>query len=295
MNTAEIKPTSPICVRESEVESKDIGARIRSGYRSKDLGIFDAEKGIAARLHSYRPDGEFYSPRHRHTSTQVRYIVSGTMNYGKETYSAGDCTILGDGIAYGPLQPGPGPLPHFFQTVFTGAADIPNLSPEAMNRSQAELAEVGTFEKGVYRPTGGRPMDSGLAVQEHALKRTVTYPEPLTSSYLVVHTPLLRWRNYAPGVKVKDIAYLFSTGPNVKLVQLERGARLPGGIVDFQQARYVVDGTVQWKGDEFDIASMMFYPPGMEYPETRGSSNTSTLLIIQWTNVGCKPVPFDLL
>lgn len=288
-----IDVTQPICVRDSDVDISAYSAKIRRGYEdTKHLRLFDRAHGIGTDIYSFRPGPDFYSPRHSHTSTQVRYILSGTMNYGRETYSAGDCTIIPDSVKYGPLQPGPGDLPHFVQVVFGGASGVPMLDPDEVSRAQETLAERGRFEGGIYHPNSGQPRDAYEAVAEEVLGERVVYPPARVQNYVVVHTPLLPWVNAKNGVSVKHVAYLFETGPNVKLVRMAAGAVLPAGQASCQQVRIVTEGSVSWDDEDFAALSFMHYPYGSSYPETRSRQDGTTLLVVQWTEPGREVPPF---
>ena len=81
----------------------------------------------------------------------------------------------------------------------------------------------------------------------------------------------------------------------MKLVRLGAGASLPAGNLNCQQARYVLDGAINWNGEKFPALSMMYYPSGVVYPETESASEGTTLLVVQWTGAGQEFVPFSVL
>ena len=142
---------------------------------------------------SFRPVGDFYSPRHRHPTVHVRYIVSGTINYGEETYSAGDCIIVPEAVKYGPMQPGPGESPHFLQTTFMGPSGIPLPSQAEVEEATERLRESGVFADGSYIPHNGQPQDAFEAVSDNTLGQTsTTYPKTRVNTTLGFRTDAIR-------------------------------------------------------------------------------------------------------
>jgi hypothetical protein len=285
-----------ICAYEFDCAADDTAGQVRKGYESRRMQIFDVERGVTTTVASFRPPGEFYSPRHSHFFSHVRYVVSGEISYGTETARAGDCTLVSDGVPYGPLRPGEGDLPHFLQIDFMGPSGTPNIAASEMRAAIEELSKTGSVDGGVYKPFDGGPeQETYLAAMSQILKRPVPEVKPLLRTSPTVHTNDLPWSEHAPGVWVKHIAFLFDIGPNVKLVRLAPGATLPGGNVAFQQARYLIEGEVDWDGIRFEGLSMMFYPPNVDYPATTGVADESVILVAQWANVGEVPPPFALL
>jgi ChrR-like protein with cupin domain len=289
----------PICVRAEDMESSDDYCKQieRTNGTGAFLGVHGEDPVVGTLMSSKRGAPDLYSPRHRHTKAQVRYIMSGTMSFGPGvSASAGDCQIVPDGVFYGPLKPGDGDPPYYLQTQFTGASGQPLVNTREMLDRQAELASTGEFKQGIYYPKDGRPVDSFEAVTNAIThEEKTTYREPLVDDYLVVHTSELPWYEHAEGIAVKHVAYLFGTGPNVKLVRMEKGAVLPAGSVTCQQSRWLIDGAIRWDDEHFDALSAMFYPPDVAYPETRSEQGDTLLLVVQWTTPGRAPVPFAQL
>jgi hypothetical protein len=267
------------------------GSTIRQGFRGRELPMYYPDAGIGVQMIVFRPESEFHSPRHSHPHSQVRYIVSGTINYGRDTYSAGDIIIVPDSVKYGPMRPGPGAPPVFLQTAFTGPSGVPILHPDIIQEAYAEMSHSGTFEKGIYRPNDGRPRDAYLAAQEHVAGGPIETSPAQLNDIIVVHSGLLPWVDHTDGISVKHVAYILGTGPNVKVVRLEAGATLPAGVSRSHQARYLIEGAVDWQEKHYDAISVMFYPSGREYPATRALTQ-STLVVKQWANAGDPVVPF---
>ena len=90
-------------VREVDLPWVDIG--VRPGYNQRYHGFFNKQRKVAARIGSLYAEPIFHSPRHRHTFQQIRYVMSGKMKYGNETYEKGDCLYIPEGTYYGPVKP----------------------------------------------------------------------------------------------------------------------------------------------------------------------------------------------
>src|SRR3954469_12183195 len=85
---------------EQEVEVTEV----RVGSEAKPRDFIDRSRGIAFRIHTANHPHDFFSPRHRHTFDQVRYMMSGSVRYGDKVYSEGDCIYVPAGCTYGPMQ-----------------------------------------------------------------------------------------------------------------------------------------------------------------------------------------------
>jgi mannose-6-phosphate isomerase-like protein (cupin superfamily) len=272
------------------IQESDIGeqgdALVRRGFTAKRITVIETNArghAVAADLISARPNTDFFSPRHRHATPEVRFVASGTMNYGNESHEAGDCTIIPPGVSYGPLQPGPGDPPNFLQTVWHGPPGCDLLNPDDEATAKQELAQEGTFRDGIYfRESGGRGQDAYEAVYERITGRELVYPEPPVKDKIVIKSSALPWLDRRDGVQIKRLAHMFDRGPVVSLVKLTQGAELPEGNSSWHQARYVFEGAVHWSGQDYESVALMFYPPDEPYPATRALVDETQLLVVQW-------------
>jgi hypothetical protein len=98
----------------------------------------------------------------------------------------------------------------------------------------------------------------------------------------------------APGVSVKHLGYFNETGPNIKMVRMEKGAQTPAGHENFQQVRLVLEGEVSYEGENYKPVDCMFFPAGAPYSSTTAMSET-TLLVTQLGKPGGAPLPFCVL
>jgi hypothetical protein len=300
-----IDALNPICVREEELtpQIQGFGGRRKGNYDQRYFQVTDAERGVSVTNDSARAIADVYNVRHRHVFSQVRYVRRGSFQFGRDTMGPGDVQFVPDSVHYGPMRseyvPG-GENLHFLQTQFAGPTGRVWVDKEQVPWAQEELAKYGTFDNGIYRPTGGKPMDAfeaimiGLERNNFKLSghEDIGYPPMRVPHPLYVRSSELPWLQHAASVEVKHLMYMFETGPNVKLLRLGKGAVLPGGQVSFQQTRWLVEGSVSWNDEEFNALSCMFYPPNVRYPETRSQEDGTTILVIQWTNSGWPRIPF---
>jgi hypothetical protein len=296
--------TRAVCVgyHDLAVQAQGFGGRQASSWDQRFFQVIDPERGIAVTNNSALELEEIHNVRHAHTFSQIRYFHRGSMRFGKDVVEPGDIQFVGDSVRYGPMGSVERPTEpcHMLQTQFTGPSDRPFLDQTLISRTTKALAEHGVFENGIYRPHGGRPMDSfeaiTVAIEERKLRLTgeekVRYARPRLLHPVYVRTGEIPWRPFADGVEVKHVLNMYETGPNVKLVRLAPGATLPGDTVDFQQTRWLVEGAVTWGADSFDAVSCMYYPHDVPYPATRAERDGAVLLVLQWTNTGRPVVPF---
>jgi len=121
----------------------------------------------------------YYSPRHRHNFDQVRFQLQGDFDFSSDGIMKPGCVAyFPEGTYYGPQS---GPLPSETLVLqFGGASGSGYLSAEQFEQATAELAQHGTFAKGVYttlKPDGGKiNKDAYEAVWERVNGRPLVYP-----------------------------------------------------------------------------------------------------------------------
>lgn len=309
MNTVTlVDGSAPICVREEQMTEQEQGfaGRPAGNYDQRYFQVSDPARGISVTNDSARAIGNTYNVRHRHVFSQVRYFVSGSQTFGLEKLSKGDIQFVGDSVFYGPIEsffaPGQENL-HFVQTQFAGPTGVPWADKTMVAVARQELAKNGEFKGGIYYPNGGRPIDGLEAILVALDKQSYTltgqekleYPPQRLSSPLHVHASVLPWISGGEGIEIKHVLSMFDTGPNVSIVRLKKGAQLPANTAAFQQTRWVVEGSVSWRGERFDALSCMFYPPAVPYPATVSEADGTTLVIIQWANSGAPLITSTVL
>jgi hypothetical protein len=288
-------PKAPVFVREVDLMDESIGSKIRVGVVQKHVSFFDESAGVAVRIGTIRMEGEYVLPRHRHTFVNLRYLIEGETGYGREIYKGGDLIYAPESTYYGPQQPAEtarGPAHHGderrgykqLDMQFMGTSGLPYFRPEQLQRAQAELSKRGEFKAGVYRENG-RNRDSYEALHEFITGSRPQYPQPRQLSYTVVRAPNIPWkRTSLPRVEAKHLGYFTEAGPNVKLVRMAAGAATKPGRVPYQQARFVISGSIQYENDEFPGLSFAYYPPNAAYSGMRATAD-ATLLVVQWATL----------
>lgn len=298
--------SAPICVREADLVAEQQGFAGRKPNAWDRIGyvqVIDQPKGVAVTNNvAVSASGDIFNVRHAHVFSQLRFCVSGAMRFGSDPFEPGDLQFVGDSVVYGVMQPALEPSPEplkFVQTQFTGPSGRPFIDKTLLQSTQDELAKHGEFKDGIYHPAGGHPLDSfdaimlaiELGTYELTGREKLEYPAKRLAHPLYVKTNELPWRDLGDGIAVKHVLHLFETGPNVKMVRLAKGATLPAGNVHFQQSRWLLEGAVEWQGEEYDGISVMYYPSAVDYPATVGVAEESVLLVFQWTDAGSPDLP----
>ena len=283
-------------VREADLPWVDIA--VRPGYKQRYKGFYDSAKRLGLRIGSLYADPYYLSPRHRHTFQQVRFLVKGKMRYGKEIYSPGDCLYIPEGAYYGPITPvdikdGGVDQMHFVDMQFEGPSGIPYPEPDVVVDAQRALAKKGTFDEGIYTYSTGRKRDAYEAILEELTGKPVEYPPSRLDTYVVMRSGRFPWIDSEfPGVKMRRMGYFFECGPNIQMLQMEAGRKLPAGTPSGHRAMFLLSGKVRFSGREFEPFSYFMLPEGAPY-DAMEALETSELLAIGWTLPG-KTVPLAL-
>lgn len=285
----------PIGVREADLPWVDIG--VRPGYNQRYQGFFDKERKISARLGSLYAEPYYHSPRHRHTFQQIRFVLSGRMQYGKEEYGLGDCLYIPEGAYYGPIKPletaGKDQL-HFADIQFEGPSGIPYPDPDDVVRAQRELASTGKFEEGVYTFASGRKRDAYEAILEHLTGQKIEYPQARLTDYVVMRSHNYPWIDHAKakGLKTRHLAYFFETGPNIKVAQVAAGAVFPAGKPVGHRAVFLLGGRASFDGKDYEGLSYFMLPSGEQHGEFTAREQAE-FLVVAWSSQG-EVVPYEL-
>jgi Cupin domain len=253
-------------------------------YRQHFITYFDPDRGIGNRVESVRLNPTFVTPRHRHVYDQIRYVVEGELKYGDKRYGVGDFLYFPEGVFYGPQE---GQTVTLVDIQFTGPSGVPYLNQDDLARARKEMAKVGTFEAGIYTDSEGRKQDSYVALTEYITGKPVEYPPARYDDYVVVHSTEFPWVKSAAndGVMVRDLGRFNEVGPDVKMLKIAAGAELPAAAIPFQQARFIVDGGVEYSGEQYSGISFAYIPPDAEFEATRAYAET-TMLVVTWSYMG---------
>lgn len=234
-------------------------------------------------------------PRHRHTFEQIRYVVSGSMTYGRNrTARAGDCVYFPESVPYGPVSYEEGEI---FLLQWRGPSEHGAFLDYVKFKNAAnEMREFGEFDLskgGVFRHAAGRVQDGYEAVAEYILGRPIHYSEPRFNSQIQMRGsafPALEIDGVS-GVLVKHLGCFGEVGPNIKLIEFQAGSILPAGRAQSQQTWDVIRGSVSYDGKSYSEQTVIDVAPGADRAQIRAETPTEMLVIQLGTSRG-RPMPF---
>ncbi len=265
--------------------------QIRVASVAKPRDFIDRGRGIAFRIHTADHPYEFFSPRHRHTFDQVRYMISGSCRYGDKTYVEGDCLYIPAGCTYGPMQltESKENFKHF-NMQYQGIAGLPYYPPTAFGPALATLLGKGKFEHGTFVWNDGRKQDAFEALLEETTSQPVKYPEPPYDDYVVVRGRHIAWvpDDGLPGIDIKHLGHFTQVGPHIQVVKMAPGSKTPPGCVAHQQIRCLIGGRVRFDevaGRTWENTSLRYVPPGVPYGATE-CLEEATIVIVRWAPDG---------
>jgi quercetin dioxygenase-like cupin family protein len=238
-------------------------------------------------------------PRHRHAFEQLRYVISGTLSFGRnQTLHAGDCVYFPEAVPYGPASyedgatminlQWPGPSEH---------ATYYDLIGE-MRPAAAELLKGGgefdLSKGGVFRHPDGRIQDGYEAVAEFLHRGPITYAQPRYDDQVVVHGSEFPAFDIdgAPGANIKHLGYFNEYGPNVKLLILEPGATLPRATAQCQQLWNVLTGEITYDGQPYSARALLHVSPGARRAAVH-AVEPSEVLVTQFSALDGRRMPFS--
>jgi hypothetical protein len=206
----------------------------------------------------------YYSPRHRHNFEQVRYQIEGDFDFSADgKMKPGTIGYFPEGTHYGPQSSKQKSLTLVLQ--FGGASASGYISTEQYARAAAELAETGSFEKGVYTRPGKDGVkvnqDAYEAVWEQVNGRSLVYPKQRYASPVFMDPAAFHWLPLAryPGVSRKLLGVFSECEVQIALYQLQPGASLP--LRD--NAIYFVDnGSGRADGHGYEKYTTLYLLPG---------------------------------
>jgi quercetin dioxygenase-like cupin family protein len=169
--------------------------------RFTDLLNGDDDAKDNFRLIHAEQKGEFSGPRHRHNFDQIRYCISGAMNYGPSCWvKEGEVAYYPEGAYYGPEVSDKEYVVLALQ--FGGPSGLGFTSSHRIAEGMEQLKAHGTFEKGIFRRSGELPpgtrrnQDSFEAVWEHLNGRRLEYPKPRYPGPILIKPDSFAWAPY---------------------------------------------------------------------------------------------------
>lgn len=204
-----------------------------------------------------RQTGAVYSPRHRHNFDQLRFCVSGRVNYGRDCWiEPGEIAYFPEGAHYGPEESDVARVAVTIQ--FGGASGQGFLAEPEQLAAMEELKKTGVFENGVYRREGERApgqkrnQDSFEAIWEQARGRRLDYPAPRYDGPILMRPARFAWVALAdaPGVFVRALGTFTERRLEVAMLRLDAGAIMNFGKRGGDRLGFVVAGRGEIAGAE---------------------------------------------
>ena len=144
--------------------------------------LMEGEEGSVDnfRLSIGKSSADFYSPRHRHNFEQVRFVLDGELNFGRDgKMTAGMVGYFPEGVHYGPQTQHSESLGAVLQCGGASGSGYP--SRNEVKAAMDALEATGKFEDGVFRRREGLPgrknIDGFQAIWEHINQRPMLYPK----------------------------------------------------------------------------------------------------------------------
>lgn len=267
----------PIAARAEELPWTPLANR--EGITLRNFPFCRPEAGARLRASIGRLGADIYSPRHKHTFDQVRYMLSGTTMMGDVLHRPGDCGYFPEGVEYGPQTPHDKNTALQITLQFPGPAQIFYPSPEEQDQAVAELAEVGRFERGRYY-RDGTDVDSFEALLTHLTGVPTSYPTPRFDEPVLVHCADMDWTDGPqPGIARKYVGCFTEVGPHIELLRLEPGSELAISDAGYQEMRFVLDGEVSFRGQEYPAVSGFYCPSYLGFDAMRSAAGAEVLVV----------------
>jgi hypothetical protein len=255
--------------------------RGRQGEERRDFSIHDPEGGVTyhagCTTTAYPRPG---SPRHHHSFDQIRFVISGEVEYGGKRFGGGWLGYFPEGVFYGPeAQTEAGT---FVVMQFPGLSGSPFHSRADTARATVMVREAGgVFEDGLCIWPDGRKQDAHEALMEALYDKQMEYPPARYSEQVWINSENFDWEpSEIPGVSVRRLAHFHSRGPAIQMIKLEPGASIPGGTSGAFMIRYIFEGEAEYGGRPCPAISNLYYPPEAPYREL-GSATGATILSIE--------------
>jgi hypothetical protein len=259
INVLDIKPVvtahRQTVLRTAEFEDPRDGRRFRCGY-------------------SRRKQENYYSPPHRHTFDQLRFVIEGKTKYGPMRLGSGDFAYFPEGVFYGPTESLSEEL---------ASCTIQTQGPSwGCFPTDAECAVAGEQLKGrgeMDRATGqfiwadGKKQDSFEALLEQVQGGPAQYPPQRYRAPIQFHTDQFPWleSKLGAGVMTKPLARFNAGGPDVEMIRVAAGATLTGGRAEVHRMWVVFAGSGECGGRNITEGTFIYSPPGSDIPALSAS------------------------
>lgn len=275
VNVLEIKPVvtahRQTVLRTAEFEDPRDGRRFRCGY-------------------SRRKQDNYYSPPHRHTFDQLRFVIEGKTKYGPMRLGSGDFAYFPEGVFYGPTESLSEDLASC--TIQTQGPSWGAFANDTeVNAAVERLKGRGEMDRttGQFIWADGRKQDSFEALLEEVQGGPVQYPPARYRVPVQFHTGNFPWlpsKEHA-GVMVKPLARFNAGGPDIEMLRIAAGASIPPGRSEQHRMWVVFSGNGDCGGRSVSEGSFIYSPPGSEIPTLRAAEE----MVVYASRFESRPLP----
>lgn len=240
------------CVDSNQVEWAKV-----SGHRQGVIQFKRLLAGVDDSLDNYELSlarflGLYHTPRHRHNYDQIRYVMSGSVNYGEGfEVPAGAVGYFPEGTYYGPQNIVDDPVTLSLQ--FGGASGDGMLSYRQLEQGFESLRSLGEFQGGVFvrnEGDGKRKQDGYEAVWEHVTGRKLAYAKAQYERPIVMlpeNYPLLQV-DAAGSVRRALLGTFTARGTVLEYLSLAAGAEHDLAPVADLRLVFVISGAGRCEG-----------------------------------------------
>jgi mannose-6-phosphate isomerase-like protein (cupin superfamily) len=260
VNVMDIKPVvqshRQTVLRTAEFEDPRDGRRFRCGF-------------------SRRKQDNYYSPPHRHTFDQLRFVIDGKTKYGPMRLGSGDFAYFPEGVFYGPTESLSEDLASCtIQTQGPSWGAFPN--DTEVSAAGARLKGRGEMDRatGQFIWNDGRKQDSFEAMLEEILGGPTPYPPGRFRAPVQFHTGAFEWIAAGEGVERKPMARFNAGGPDVEMLRVKSGATLSGSRAQVHRMWVVFSGEGHCGEVPVSEGCFIYSPPGSEIPPLRAREDT---------------------
>jgi len=227
--------------------------------------------------------GEFSGPRHRHNFDQIRYCISGAMNYGPNCWvKEGELAYYPEGAYYGPEVSDKEYVVLALQ--FGGPSGLGFTSSRRIAEGMEQLKAHGTFEKGIFRRSGDLPsgtrrnQDAFEAVWEHLNGRRLEYPTPRYPNTVLIKPASFAWAPHGKGVWIKRLGIFTERSLDISILKISANGECAVRPRPGKQIGMVLSGAGQIGSEKFGALST-FSLQRDEAAGLRAEAETIMLLI----------------
>lgn len=274
-----------------EQEQPRIQKDIRHGITQWYRGFSDWEHGVSTRIGTATLKAGYFAPRHRHTFAQFRLAIRGAITYDGVRIEQGDCVYIPEGAYYGETKVGLEDGEHYWADMqFSGPSGIRYCSPSEMEDARREIEALGEIDSqaGTFTYADGGPTTDVMdALYAHLMGGTVPdFPDPRYHTMLHIHPAAFRPRAAHPDhqAEVADLLQATEVGPRVMEITMSRGGFVSGGQQSYQQALWLLEGSVQVADERFDPVSFGYFPADKPFPKIVATTD-ARLIVLHWSPV----------